>query len=233
MKKNTISSKTACTLAHEIRRNTGCSMAEAFKAAYAGKAPEIKTTWTRDELDKIFSDKTAELLRKGYTIYTAAMSGSQGEIAKVVFKRNDKVYILKMEDKHNFDFHGIYSDFCVISFGEYTGDTRYDRTVWIDRMNITWSMSVVKITSNWFVTEELAKAANKTWIDRCKNIGTYERHDLSIERYGKQVIKLVNKTKGNKGKKVSDLSRILKDNACGRWTVILTNGDRLTFKSNH
>ncbi len=43
MNKNTISSKTACTLAHEIRRNTGCSLAEAFKAAYTGKVPETKT----------------------------------------------------------------------------------------------------------------------------------------------------------------------------------------------
>lgn len=228
---NTISSKTACTLAHEIRRKTGCSLAEAFKAAYAGKAPEIKTTWTRDDLDKVFSDKTAELLRKGYTIYTAAMGGHQGEIAKMIFQRNDKIYILKMEDKHEFNMRGLYNYILTISFGEYTGDPRL--TIWIDRMDTTWSMSVVKITNNWFVTEELAKAANKIWMDRCKNRDTSARHDLSIERYGKLVIKLVNKTKGNKGKKVSDLSQILKDNTCGIWTVILTNGDHLYFRANH
>ena len=83
--KNNITSKQACTIAHQIRRETGCSLADAFKAAYAGNnTANPKTSWTAEDLNKIFSDKTAELLRKGYIIDAAAMSGHQGEIGKIV-----------------------------------------------------------------------------------------------------------------------------------------------------
>ena len=94
--------KTACSLAHEIRNNTGCSLAEAFKAAYAGTTPTQKTHWSLNDLDKIFSDKTAELLRKGYTIATNLMGGHQGEIAKLILRKGDKVLILVMDRTHDF-----------------------------------------------------------------------------------------------------------------------------------
>ena len=35
MKKTNITSKEACTLAHKIRRETGCSLAEAFKPLFS------------------------------------------------------------------------------------------------------------------------------------------------------------------------------------------------------
>ena len=38
--KNSITPKQACIIAHQIRRETGCSLAEAFKAAYAGNTTD-------------------------------------------------------------------------------------------------------------------------------------------------------------------------------------------------
>ena len=38
----------------------------------------------RNDIDKIYSEKVTELLNNGYSIYTSGMSGSQGEISKVL-----------------------------------------------------------------------------------------------------------------------------------------------------
>ena len=120
--KNTITSKQACTIAHQIRRETGCSLADAFKAAYAGNSTlNPKTSWTAEELNRIFSDKADELLRKGYTIDLAGMAGHQGEVGKVIFKKNNTFYALVMESKSRCD--GRYSDVYTIWFGKYTEDT--------------------------------------------------------------------------------------------------------------
>ena len=89
MKTNKINSKEACTLAHKIRRETGCSLAEAFKQAYSGTPTAAPTYYTQQDLDKIFSDKTAELIKKGYMIHVPTMSGSQGEMAYITFIKNN------------------------------------------------------------------------------------------------------------------------------------------------
>lgn len=209
-----ISSKEACTLAHQIRRETGCSLADAFKAAYnrntAPAAP--KTSWTAEELNNIFSDKAAELLRKGYTIDVAGMSGHQGEIGKIIFRKDGCWYALVMESKCTFG-EGKYNDKYVIWFGKYTEDISNMRlldnwnTPWLNKFEASWSLEFIKITDNFFVTAETANAMNEKWRERLHN-SFKNRYEEVTDRYAKAVLGYVRKQKGYKGVKANEILKV-------------------------
>ena len=206
--KNNITSKQACTIAHQIRRETGCSLADAFKAAYAGNSTvNTKTSWTAEEINQIFSDKTAELLRKGYTIDLAGMAGHQGEIGKVIFKKNNTFYALVMESKSRCD--GRYSDVYTIWFGKYTEDTSNMRpldtwnTLWLNRFEASWKQEFVKISNNYFTTIEEAAVMNKKWEDR---IHSRSRAWEEVSpKYNKAILACVRNQKGYKSVKASEI----------------------------
>lgn len=204
-----LSSKEACTLAHQIRRETGCSLAEAFKAAYNRNtvSADPKTHWTAEELNQLFSDKTAELIRKGYTIDLAGMAGHQGEIGKVIFKKNNTFYALVMESKSRCD--GRYSDVYTIWFGKYTEDTSNMRpldtwnTLWLNKFEASWKQEFVKITDNYYTTIEEAAVMNKKWEDR---IHSRSRAWEEVSpKYNKVILACVRNQKGYKSVKASEI----------------------------
>lgn len=209
-----ISSKEACTLAHQIRRETGCSLAEAFRAAYNSTSPvdpsASKTSWNAEELNKIFSDKAAELIRKGYIIDLAGMNGSQGEVGKLVFKKGDNYYLLIMEIKYTY-CDGKYNEHYVIRFGKYTEKVEKRAldtwaVLWINRFDTVWSLEFVKITDNYFTTVEEAEAINKKWCDRCNyHFGKFE--EVS-SKYNSVILPLIRKQKGLKTVKANEIIKI-------------------------
>lgn len=209
---NKLSSKEACTLAHQIRRETGCSLAEAFKAAYSRNivSVEPKTSWTAEELNQLFSDKATELLRKGYTIDLAGMAGSQGEVGKIIFKKNNTFYALVMENKSRCD--GRYSDVYTIWFGKYIEDTSNMRpldtwnTLWLNKFEASWEQEFVKISDNYYTTVEEAAIINKKWTDRALNRATNWEEVSS--KYNKVILACVRKQKGYKSVKASEIIKV-------------------------
>ena len=207
-----LSSKEACTLAHQIRRETGCSLAEAFKAAYNRNivSADPKTHWTAEELNQLFSDKATELLRKGYTIDLAGMAGSQGEIGKVIFKKNNTFYALVMESKSRCD--GRYSDVYTIWFGKYIEDTSNMRpldtwnTLWLNKFEASWKQEFVKISDNYYTTVEKAAVMNKKWTDRALNRAAGWEEVSS--KYNKVILACVRKQKGYKSVKASEIVKV-------------------------
>lgn len=205
-----LTSKEACTLAHQIRRETGCSLAEAFKQAYATNSSRTptspKTSWTKAELTKVFSDKVAKLLRKGYVIDIDHMSGSQGEIAKVIFIKGNAHYQLIMESKSDYTLD--YGESVVIHFGKYTEDESVvypHSTLWISRFDTIWSMTVIKITENYYVTEELAQAFRAKKKSRMEAKYSTKSNAVDLNRYGKVLLACVRKQKGYKSLKLTDI----------------------------
>lgn len=216
-----LSSKEACTLAHQIRRETGCSLAEAFKAVYSGNTTPAapKTSWTGNDLVKIFSDKTAELLRKGYVLDPVHMNGHQGEIAKVLFTKDGDYFQLIMES-HS-DFGKWYGEQLEIRFGKYTEEIRPARsltdsfsTLWVNKFDTQWSMTLAKISDNYYVTPELAEQFSAKARERRHNhtSDVWEEVDSS---YYKKVLACVRKQKGYKSTK---LDNIVKVTRITRWS---------------
>ena len=213
MKKN-ITAKEACTLAHQIKKTTGCTLAEAFKLAYSGQTESTpKTSWTADELNQIFSDKVAELLRKGYTIDLGSMSGHQGEIGKVTFKKGNDYYVLVMEDRSNFNA-GKYDRLYTIRFGKYTEEVNQRpldtwNTMWLEKYDNTWSLEFVRIADNYFVTVDQAEKINQLWRERTRNSKSSCFEEVG-PKYTKAILGCVRKQKGFKGVKASEIAKVVR-----------------------
>ena len=52
---------------------------------------------TRNELDRIFTNKVKEYFSKGFTINTKTMGGTQGELARVDVRKDDTLIRIYME----------------------------------------------------------------------------------------------------------------------------------------
>lgn len=207
---NNITSKEACILAHKIRKETGCSLAEAFKAAYSNNASTTpKTSWTKDELSQIFSDKTAELLRKGYMIDTEHMDGHQGEICKIRFKKGNSYFQLIMDHSNNYS--AFYGERISIRFGKYTEEVYSHSILWVNKFDTLWEVKVAKIADNYYTTEELANEANDKKTKRVLAQAIAPKVELSARVYP-AALACVRKQKGYKGTKLSDIVKVTRVN---------------------
>lgn len=127
------------------------------------------------EIEAMFSARVAKCISEGYTICTATMSGSQGEIAKVNFYKGGEHFSLYLENKHCFrestldekivmrwvrsnELHGdvLPSAFCTFWLGE-KHCTTLEESVWY------------KAGKNWYVGEEEAVAIHGKRVQRYRN----------------------------------------------------------------
>ena len=63
---------------------------------------------TRKDIDRIYTEKVAELLAQGYQIHTGSMGGSQGEIAHTDFIKGSEILRLLLEQGS--DYHSACGD---------------------------------------------------------------------------------------------------------------------------
>ncbi|MBR3239179.1 MAG: hypothetical protein IKF99_12145 [Oscillospiraceae bacterium] len=95
------------------------------------------------EIEAIMTAKVNEFITKGYTINATTMSGSQGEIAKIDFRKGDEVYRVLLEQTTEYNDHGT-RDVAILTVGRSTENViRDDRpfdsmgpTFWNNRMEI-------------------------------------------------------------------------------------------------
>lgn len=95
------------------------------------------------EIEAIFTAKVSEFITNGYTINAATMSGSQGEVAKIDFRKGDEVYRILLEQTTEYNDHGT-RDVAILTVGRSTENViRDDRpfdtmgpTFWNNRMEI-------------------------------------------------------------------------------------------------
>lgn len=60
------------------------------------------------DIESIMTAKVAEYIAKGYTLSTATMSGSQGEIAKVDVRKNGEIIRILLTSENRWDDNGEY-----------------------------------------------------------------------------------------------------------------------------
>ena len=82
-------------------------------------------------ITKLFNEKTAELLAKGYSIYLEGMCGHQGEIGKLAFTKNNRYFMLVA---HAVKYSNDGPDTCIVEFGEAAKDFRPGDTFWISNL---------------------------------------------------------------------------------------------------
>lgn len=109
----------------------------------------------RNDIDKIYSEKVTELLNNGYSIYTSGMSGSQGEISKVLLVKDNDLKIVLLDETYVWEpgVEKIYR----ISIGTYKNDVpkpEAHTTFWIKDFNYEEQIKLYELKNQWFITEE-------------------------------------------------------------------------------
>ena len=131
------------------------------------------------DINNIFSAKVAELLANGYQLNTNTMGGSQGEIAKVDFRKGDELIRVLLyrktiwgEDFRTADAIRMTVGRCIDERAIVTGFFR-DPIVWNERLEVLEERTFYKMgetygTSDWYLEGKEAEEALKKSRDRHK-----------------------------------------------------------------
>ena len=235
-----LTSKEACTLAHKIRKETGCSLAEAFKKAYNTAAP-APTYYTMEDLSRIFSDKVKELLGKGYMIHTPTMSGSQGEIAYVTFIKNNTLYRLNMFTDNSFDSN-IFTEHLIIQFGKSTENDRVLQgyTFWAEKVEVLWFCIFGKV-ARWrrskpqredkarYIPAERMEECEAKATERVNNKYSYDTTNIVLTaKTHKAALKWVKTLKGYKSTRLADIQGVIHNTKSGGYIIIVNKDGKIT-----
>lgn len=109
------------------------------------------------DIDGLFNQQVAELIRQGYTIHTSTMSGSQGEIAKVDLSKGNE--LLRVLLTRTTDWDVTYSDIISIQVGR-ANTSAYNslgRTIWNNSLEILSEIKLAKISDTFYTTLEEGK----------------------------------------------------------------------------
>ena len=118
-------------------------------------------TMNQHDINRIYTEKVAELLARGYQIHTGTMSGSEGEIAHTDFYKGSE--ILRLLLTRDRDFRAAYGDIYQIEVGRRTEKPRgaWDDVIWNNRLETLSQIKLVKITDTYFCTPEEAEGMSE------------------------------------------------------------------------
>ena len=135
----------------------------------------------KQAIREAFTQKVAELLAQGYTLFPDTMSGHQGEIAKVDLSNGSEILrvLLTRDRRYDRDENGYWGDTVVLMVGKAGDDTRIlpgwgDSTIWNNRLEVRSQMEWADIGegwrrgSEWFTTLEEGKRIMKVRYARYK-----------------------------------------------------------------
>lgn len=123
----------------------------------------------RNELDKIFTAKVAEYLAAGYMVNTNTMAGSQGEIARVDFRKGGEIIRIVMLTDHEYSGPSR-GDYIHIIVGRNTDrvrlDREYDETIWNSHLEVIEDLAYRKVSETWYLSPEEAEGINEKRLAR-------------------------------------------------------------------
>ena len=130
----------------------------------------------KQEIRKLYTEKVAELLAQGYTIFPDTMGGSQGEIAHIDLTNGSEILRVLLEKGYRYDRHegGYYGDTLILTVGKASDDTvvhqNWDGTLWNKRLEPRFQIEWAEIsdgsrrTSDWYTSlEEGARICQLQW----------------------------------------------------------------------
>jgi len=139
-----------------------------------------------EDINAIYSMKVAELIAEGYTINTATMGGSQGDIAAIDLRKGTDVLRVRLhkEMAHHFGEDRFWGDCIALTVGRCTDERiieatgcSHGLTIWNNRLEtveerVFWIMGRQE---EWYIEGEEGKAALRKSNSRYGNRD--ERHE--------------------------------------------------------
>ena len=107
---------------------------------------------TKNDIRRIYTEKVAELLAKGYILHPETMSGSQGEMAHIDLTNGFEILRVLIETSLSFDGYG---DILTIRVGRCMDEIRGSwHTIWNNRLETLSEIKLAKISDNFYTTPE-------------------------------------------------------------------------------
>lgn len=187
-----------------------------------------------EAVNKIYTQKVAEWIAKGYWINAGTMSGSQGEYAHIDLTNGTELIRVLLADEtdwQNREFGYGALDTVVLIVGRCTdnirlGDAdRLGNTVWNNKLEVIEKMVWWKALghrSNWLMSEEEVQAQIEKRNARHEARKNKETGKKVFKGAEKVVKSFINRQKGCKGVKASEISEVRKivdENWRGGFTV--------------
>ena len=99
---------------------------------------------TKNDIRRIYTEKVAELLAKGYILHPETMSGSQGEMAHIDLTNGFEILRVLIETSLSFDGYG---DILTIRVGRCMDEIRGSwHTIWRHSPKSSWQRSATTST---------------------------------------------------------------------------------------
>lgn len=136
------------------------------------------------EINAIYATKVTEFLSSGYQINTNTMNGSQGEIAKIDFRKGNEVVRVMLNQETIWGENFRTAEAIVLTVGR-CDDERVinsrgfgrDAIIWNERLDVIEKRVFYKIgsrrDSDWYLEGKEGEAAMETYYNRL-----YTRYDL-------------------------------------------------------
>ena len=202
-----------------------------------------------EAINKMYTQKVAEWMAKGYWINAGTMGGSQGEYAHVDLTNGSEIIRVLMDDGGEWVDYDKYDSVDVIVGRVPAGERvtigttdKLGNTIWNNRLEVISKDSFYKLShgwrSEWYGTLEEAKAVHELRLKRSHVRFADPRYREKVFEDGaKMVLSFVKRQAGCKSAKLSDIEEVRKvycTNLNGEITgadyVVEAKGKRFTLK---
>lgn len=168
------------------------------------------------DINRAFTDMVQKCLSMGWTINTASMSGSQGEVAKVDFTDGKQIARAMLEKRYDSEMSVEY--YC-ISLAISGKDSRVkpnlmrSNTLWNRDLEVIEEVSFYRASVmcdvDWFVSRDIAMKNAEKWYGRASQRANGRSEDIS-QKAAPVVLGYVRKHKGCKTAKAKDI-RVIRE----------------------
>lgn len=143
----------------------------------------------KNDIRTAYTQKVAELLAQGYTIFPDTVSGHQGEIAKVDLTNGSEILRVLLERDYCRHTHGedsYWGHTLVLTVGRAAADTwlgcNFDGTIWNQRLEpifqIEWAEIGGRRDGDWYVSLDEGRRIQKLQLARYRAQDTAQRTPL-------------------------------------------------------
>lgn len=189
------------------------------------------------EINTIYAAKVAEFLAAGYTINTTTMNGSQGEIAKIDFRKGNEVIRVLLHQETIWGEKYCTAEAIVLTVGRCTderviNEVGFSRNaiIWNERLEVIEERTFFRIgdrsCSDWYLEGEEAEAAmlktRNRWEMRDRRCEEHPRKDYSSDEARKAVLPAVRRHLGKPNMKLTRIAAITRYWRNGRYEYTVT-----------
>ncbi len=195
----------------------------------------------KQDIRNIYTQKVAELLNQGYTIFPDTMSGSQGEIAHIDLTNGSEIIrVLLSRDTHwEREECGYIGDTVRLTVGKAAPDTRvfenWDGIIWNNRLEprfqIEWAWIGSNRRSDWYTDIDEGRRISRLRLERYR-AQRGDRVEVLGDAFKSAALKWLRKQPRMKTYKLEDIEQVQRvwDDHGARRFEIIAKGKRYSIR---